>query len=209
MFFMRDQPAARRRCRVAAEGPLGKLVELIVQRLNLAHDVAAIKYANGQPIDDSVREGEIFQALTSVLEVSGPYRQTGIQFLRDQIEANKVIQRGLHQRWHAHPEEVPSAYPRLAAKVRPQLDRITTQIMLQFESVAKMPRVSFGDVADLVDERLATEASARQLPRLHRAAALFAMRSLCAEAPRVPQAARCGPASLSPPFLVGPAEGQS
>jgi hypothetical protein len=87
--------------------------------------------------------------------------------------------------------------------------RITTQIMLQFESVVAMPRVSFRDVGDLVDERLATEASARQLPRLHRAAALFALRSLCAEAPRVPQAARCGPASFLPPFLVGPAEGDS
>jgi chorismate mutase len=195
MFFMRDQPAVHRRCRVAAEGPLGKLIELVVQRLALAHDVAAVKYANGQPIDDRVREGEILQALTSAPEVSGPYRQTGIQFFRDQIEANKVIQRGLHHRWQAHPEEVPSAYPSLAAEIRPQLDRITTQIMLQLKSVAEMPRVSPGDVADLVDERLATEASARQLPRLHRAAALFAMRSLCTESARVPRAARCGPAS--------------
>jgi hypothetical protein len=152
---MSDHPALHRRGYPAAGGPLGKLIELVVQRLALAHDVAAVKY------------------------------------------------------WHAHPEEVPSAYLSLAAEVRPRLDRITTQIMLQFESVAKMPRVSFGAVADLVDERLATEASARQLPRLHRAAALFAMRSLCAEAPRVPQAARCGPASFLPPFLVGPAEGQS
>jgi chorismate mutase len=179
MFFMRDQPAVHRRCRLPAEGPLGKLIDLVVQRLALAHDVAAVKFANGQPIDDSAREEEILRAVASAPEVSASYRQTEIQFFRDQIEANKVIQRGLYQRWHAHPEEVPSAYPSLAAEVRPQLDRITTQIMLQFESVAAMPRVSFGDVGDLVDERLATEASARQLPRLHRAAALFAMRTLC------------------------------
>jgi chorismate mutase len=163
---------------VAAEGALRKLIELVVQRLTLAHDVAAVKYANGQPIDDSAREEEILRAVASAPEVSASYRQTEIQFFRDQIEANKVIQRGLYQRWHAHPEEVPDGSPGLAEELRPQLDRITAQIMLQFESVAQMPRVSLGDVADLVDERLSTEASARQLPRLHRSAALFAMRSL-------------------------------
>jgi chorismate mutase len=178
MLFMRDQTAVHRRCRLPAEGPLGKLVDLVVQRLTVAHDVAAVKFANGQPIDDSAREEEILRAVASAPEVSASYRQTEIQFFRDQIEANKVIQRGLYQRWHAHPEEVPDGSPRLAEELRPQLDRITAQIMLQFESVAQMPRVSLGDVADLVDERLSTEASARQLPRLHRSAALFAMRSL-------------------------------
>ena len=182
---MTDQTAVHRCGCPAAEGPLDKLVELVVQRLALAHDVAAVKYANGQPIDDRVREEEILQAVASAPGASGPCRQTEIQFFRDQIEASKVIQRGLHHRWHAHPEEVPAAYLSLAAEARPKLDRITTQIMRQFESAAKMPRVSLADVSDLVDKRLSTEASARRLPRLYRAAALFAMRSLCTEATRI------------------------
>jgi chorismate mutase len=52
--------------------PLGRLLDLVIQRLALAHDVAAAKYANGRPIDDHVREREILQAVTSALEASGP-----------------------------------------------------------------------------------------------------------------------------------------
>ena len=177
MFIVSDQPSAE-------EGPLGKLLELVVQRLTLAQDVAAAKYANCEPIDDRVREREILRAVADALEATGPYRQTGIQFFRDQIEANKIIQRGLHHRWHAHPEEVPAAHRSVAEEVRPELDRIDTEIIQQFESAAGMPWVSLQDIADLVDKRLSTEAPARQLPRLHHAAALFAMRSLCTEATR-------------------------
>ena len=179
---MSDQPAVHPCGCPAAEDPLGKLLELVVQRLALAHDVAAVKYANGRPIDDRVREREILQAVASALEASGPYRRAGTQFFRDQIEANKVIQRGLHHRWRAHPEEVSAAHRSLATEVRPKLDGITRQMMREFESVAGMPRVSLEDVAALIDKRLSAEVSVRQLPRLHRAAALFAMRSLCAEA---------------------------
>jgi hypothetical protein len=69
----------------------------------------------------------------------------------------------------------------LAAEVRPELDQITRQIVRQFESATGMPQMRRGDVAALVDERFSTELSARQLPGLHRHAAVFAMRSLCVE----------------------------
>ena len=102
-----------------------------------------------------------------------------MRFFRDQIEASKVIQRGLYHRWYAHPEEVPFARCGLDAEVRPKISRINTQIVQHFGSAAELPRMSQEDVAGLLDQRLAAEVSARQLPRLHRAAALFAMRSLC------------------------------
>jgi hypothetical protein len=44
--------------------------------------------------------------------------------------------------------------------------------------------VSLQDIADLVDKRLPAEAPAPQLPRLHHAAVLFAMRSLCTDGTR-------------------------
>jgi chorismate mutase len=50
----------------------------------------AVKYANGQPIDDRAREREILQDVAGALE-AGPYTQAGIQFFRDPIEANKAI----------------------------------------------------------------------------------------------------------------------
>jgi chorismate mutase len=176
---VRDHAAVHRYARPADEGPLGRLLDLVMQRLALARDVAAAKYASGRPIDDRVREREILQAVASALEASGARQQAGMRFFRDQIEASKVIQRGLHHRWYAHPEEVPFARCGLDAEVRAKISRINTQIVQQFESAAELPRMSQEDVAGLLGKRLATEVSARQLPRLHRAAALFAMRSLC------------------------------
>jgi chorismate mutase len=177
---MSEHPAVHRCGYPADWGPLGNLLDLVLQRLALARDVAAVKYASGEPIDDRVREDEVLKAVASALEASGSYQRAGMQFFRDQIEASKVIQRGLHHRWYAHPEEVPAAHRGLASDVRPKIDRINTRIIQQLASVAEKPRMSLGDVADLVDKRLAAEVSARHLPRLHRAAALFAMRSLCA-----------------------------
>jgi chorismate mutase len=166
----------------AGENPLDNLLELVVQRLILAQDVAAVKYTLRKPIDDPVRERKILQAVASALNACGRHEQAGLQFFRDQIEASKVIQRGLHHRWHAHPEEVPPVCRSLDAEVRPKLDHITKQIVRQFECTAGMPRMRRTDVAELVDKRLSTSMPAQQLPRLHRHVALFAMRSLCVEA---------------------------
>ena len=48
---------------------------------------------------------------------------------RDQIEANKLVQRGLYARWDAHPDERPTERPDLAKEVRPALDLITTRLL--------------------------------------------------------------------------------
>jgi chorismate mutase len=178
LFTVSDQTVVHRCDRLAGENPPDKLFELAIQRLLLARDVAADKYASRQLIDDPVREHQILQAVASALNASG-HCQAGIQFFRDQIEANKAIQRGLHHRWYAHPEEVPPVHGSLAAEVRPKLDHINSQIVWQLKCLTEMPRVSREHLADLADKRLATAVSERQLPRLHRAAALFAMRSLC------------------------------
>ena len=179
---MSDQAIVPHCGRPAGEDPLDSLLDLVVQRLILAQDVAAVKYASGKPIDDPVREREILQTVASALNASGHYEQAGLQFFRDQIEASKVIQRGLHHRWHAHPEEVPPVCRSLDAEVRPKLDQITKKIVQQFECAAGMPRMRRRDVAALVDQRLSTTAPAQQLPRLHRHVAVFAMRTLCVEA---------------------------
>ena len=179
---MSDQTIVPHCGRPAGENPLDNLLELAVQRIIVAQDVAAVKYVSHRPIDDPVREREILQTVASALSANGHYQQAGLQFFRDQIEASKVIQRGLHHRWHAHPEEVPPVCCSLDAEVRPKLDQITKQIVRQFEYAAAMPRMRRGDVAALVDKRLSTAMPARQLPRLHWHVAVFAMRSLCIEA---------------------------
>lgn len=165
----------------AGRARLDRLVELVVQRLTLAQDIAAAKYGSGEPIDDPIRELEILESATRALNAMGLYQRIGLQFFRDQIEASKVIQRELHHRWHRHPEEVPAANPSLNAEVRPKLDHITMQIISQFKCMKEMPRFSPREITGLVEKRFSTTLPGRQLPKLHRHAAVFAMRSFCAE----------------------------
>jgi chorismate mutase len=159
---------------------LDRLVELVIQRLALAQDVAAVKIRQRRPIDDPVRELEILESAARALNAPRSGRRLGIQFVRDQIEASKVIQRGLHHRWYRHPEEVPAADPDLGAEVRPELDRITAQIIRQINCLNQVPCFADGDITDLVDKRFSATEPGRQLPGLHRDAAVFALRSLCA-----------------------------
>jgi chorismate mutase len=159
---------------------LDTLVDLVVERLSLAWDLAAAKYGSGGPIDDPIREQQVLRSAGCALNVSALSHRMGMQFFRDQIEASKVVQRGLHHRWHRHPEEIPAANPDLAAEVRPKLDRITARIIHQFRCMDETPCFKQGDIADLIDRRFSTAMPGRQLPGLHRHAAAFAMRSLSA-----------------------------
>lgn len=148
----------------------------------MAQDVAAAKYDSGVPIDDPVRELEILESATDAVEARGPHQRIVIQFFRDQIEANKVIQRELHQPWRRHPEESPAANPDVVAEIKLKLDKITSQITRLFNSMSKFPRYTHGHLTELIDERFSAMAPGQQLPKLHRDAALFAMRAFCTDA---------------------------
>lgn len=116
--------------RAASVAPgLAPLTELFAERLLLADKVAAAKYGTDKPIDDPARERQILDdvAARSVGLGLDPDAVTAV--FRDQIEANKLVQRGLYARWDAHPEQRPTERPDLAKEVRPQLDRITTELL--------------------------------------------------------------------------------
>jgi chorismate mutase len=162
---------------MSARRPSDVLIELVVQRLALGQDVAAAKYARRQLIDDPVREKKVLRSVAHALNRTGLYQKIGRQFFQDQIEANKVIQRGLHHRWYAHPQEVPAVRRDLAAEVRPKLDRITRQMMREFTHMDELPYLRLGYIEDLVAQQFFAELSGPQLPQLHRSAAVFALRS--------------------------------
>lgn len=158
---------------------LDTFVELVVQRLALAQDVATAKHASGEPVDDPIREQQILQSAACTLNATRVDYGVGVQFFRDQIEANKMIQCGLLHRWDRHPQEIPASIPNLAAEIRPKLDRITTQIVQQFNCIEEIPRFGSGEITEVIDGRLSAMSPERQLPGLYRHAAIFAMRSLC------------------------------
>ncbi|WP_405582954.1 chorismate mutase [Streptomyces sp. NBC_01092] len=135
---------------------LTALTDLFAERLLVADKVAAAKYGTDKPIDDPVREQQILDDVAARATGLGLDPEAVRAVFRDQIEANKVVQRGLYARWDAHPEERPTERPDLVKEVRPLLDRITTELLTTLKDT----------------QRLRTSPSCE--PRLYVAAALSA-----------------------------------
>ena len=114
---------------VAGAGSLTVLTDLFAERLLVADKVAAAKYGTATPIDDPVREKAILDDVAARAVPLGLDPDAVTAVFRDQIEANKLVQRGLYARWDAHPQERPTERPDLVKEVRPVLDRITTRLL--------------------------------------------------------------------------------
>ncbi|MDQ1029143.1 chorismate mutase [Streptomyces umbrinus] len=129
-------PAAYTSATAVRASGLGALTELFAERLLLADKVAAAKYGTESPIDDPVRERQILDDVAARAAGLGLDPDSVTAVFRDQIEANKLVQRGLYARWDAHPDERPTERPDLAKEVRPALDLITTRLLASLRQTA-------------------------------------------------------------------------
>jgi chorismate mutase len=158
-------------------GRLGPLVDLAIQRLQVSDQVAAAKFGTGQPIDDPVREQQELALVRQDAVALGIDPDATVRFFQQQINASKVVQRGLFDLWTAHPELAPTSRPDLAT-IRTELDRITTEILQQLVAVkdllADTPTCDVG----LAEARLTGEI-VNHLDRLHRHALSVALASVC------------------------------
>ncbi|WDV49981.1 chorismate mutase [Streptomyces coeruleorubidus] len=116
---------------------LTPVTELLAQRLLLADKVAAAKYGTDTPIDDPEREARILDDVRARAVGLGLDPDAVAAVFQDQIEANKLVQRGLYARWDANPGERPTERPDLAKEVRPALDRITTQLLAALDDTER------------------------------------------------------------------------
>ena len=157
---------------------LDALVVVAARRLVLGVDVAAAKFLSGQPIDDHVREREILESMASGLKRAGPRHAPGMEFVRDQIEANKVVQRGLHRHWADHPEEFAAMRRDLTAELRPQFDLVNRHMLLLLIGLKNAPPVRRSHIDALFDRKLRSSMALGQVPGLRRDAAGIALRSL-------------------------------
>ena len=161
----------------AAAHDLTSVTELLAERLLLADKVAAAKYGTDTPIDDPVREAQILDDVRARAAVLGLDADAVAAVFRDQIEANKLVQRGLYARWDANPGERPTERPDLAKEVRPALDRITTQLLAALKNTEQARAVPS------CDPRLATAAAwsayTHRLDVLHLKGLARAVPSVC------------------------------
>ena len=159
-------------------GSLGPLTALAVQRILLGDKVAAAKFGTDQPIDDPVRERQELDAVAAMASRAGVDPDASVRFFRAQIEANKVVQRGLYALWTEHPELRPGERPDLDGEVRPELDQITTEIVRQLKATQEVRADTAGCRVLLLEAQLAAEVRFR-LDALHRKALTVALRTVC------------------------------
>ncbi|WP_053851023.1 chorismate mutase [Streptomyces sp. NRRL B-24085] len=108
----------------AGRTALYPVADLAAERLATADLVAAAKWGTDSPIDDPAREQQVLDNVAAQAELLGADPAEIRVIFRDQIEANKVVQRGLYRRWTNHPDEAPTTKPDLGV-VRQEINRIT------------------------------------------------------------------------------------
>lgn len=161
----------------SASPGLWQLTDLAAQRVQIADKVAAAKFGTPSPIDDPVREQQILDSVAAKAPGLGLDAAGAVRFFRDQIEANKVVQRGLYARWTEHPATRPPGRPDLGTEVRPVIDRLNAGLLTELAATLDARARRSCDVRLAVTVRL-TDAR-RGLDPLHSGALSESVRSAC------------------------------
>lgn len=158
-------------------GPLGQLTDLVIQRLLVSDQIAAAKFGTGQPIDDPVREKQELAAVRQIAVSLGINPDATVSFFQKQINASKVVQQGLFDRWTAHPDQAPTSRPDLG-KIRTELDQLTSELLQQLVARQSVLSDEFGCRIDLSLADLTGELF-NHLDALHRHALQVALAQTC------------------------------
>jgi chorismate mutase len=110
---------------------LQSLVETSAQRLTIAEQVALAKWDSGTAVEDAPREAQVIIGAVKVGESKGLDETSVANFLRAQIEANKLVQYSLLADWR-RAGKAPAHEPiNLVSTIRPQLDQLQTTLIAE------------------------------------------------------------------------------
>ncbi|MEV6428386.1 gamma subclass chorismate mutase AroQ [Nocardia sp. NPDC051463] len=164
-------------------GSLRGLVELVADRLDTADAVAAAKWATARQlgtepsIDDPGREAQVYDDMARF----GAGRALPENWIRQvffgQIEASKIVQRGLVARWRFDPAAAPAAPPDLT-KVRPRIDRLNVDIVEQL--AAQRDELTAPDCMERLAPSVFGVLTSGRVDALHQVALIRAAAALCA-----------------------------
>ena len=152
------------------------LVKSSADRVQIADQVAAAKFGTTQPIDDPAREQQVLDSVAAKAPSLGLDPALVVRFFRDQIEANKIVQRGLFAYWTAHPGQAPTTRPDLSA-IRPGIDRITDSLLHALAGTTAARSGRLCDARIFVDTHLVD--LERRLDHLHAEALAQSLDSAC------------------------------
>ncbi|MFF5718426.1 gamma subclass chorismate mutase AroQ [Streptomyces buecherae] len=170
-----------------ARGALRPLAELSARRLRTADLVAAAKWGTGRPIDDPERERQVLAAVARQAGEAGGDPVVTVVVFRDQIAANKLVQRALHRRWRAAPDQAPTERPDLA-RVRAETNRINGGLVRAVAASEPARTAWLCPVALLHEAARAHRDQALDGP--HGVALARALRSVCAPPSPIASAGR-------------------
>ncbi|MEU1365204.1 chorismate mutase [Streptomyces sp. NPDC005803] len=159
---------------------LHPLVDLSVRRLATADVVAAAKWGTGGPVDDPAREQQVLESVARQARAAGADPGETVRVFREQIEANKQVQRALHDRWKADPSQAPTLRPGLT-EVREEINRVNGELVRAIaDSAAARTAPSCDGALAAAEARVRRH---RHLDRLHATALTHALRTVCAPGP--------------------------
>ncbi|MEY9874685.1 chorismate mutase [Streptacidiphilus sp. MAP12-33] len=158
--------------------PLETIAELSAQRVEVADQVAAAKYGTSSPIDDPAREAAVIAAAEQQATALGIDPAPVAKIFRDQIEANKVVQRALYAEWDADPSLVPTTKPSLAT-IRTELNTIDDELVQAI--AAADPSLQAPSCYGQLTAAVVHAGHQDGLDVLHFAALLRAVPSVCAD----------------------------
>ncbi|MER6916363.1 gamma subclass chorismate mutase AroQ [Streptomyces sp. NPDC000594] len=157
---------------------LRTITALSAERLATADLVAAAKWGTGAPIDDPAREQVVLDSVRLQAVELGADPEATVRIFRDQIEANKLVQRGLHRLWTAEPGKAPVDRPDLA-EVRKEINRLNTALVRSIAEAADARSTSYCRGALAVS--VVQVRHEKGLDRLHTKGLARAVPSVCAD----------------------------
>ncbi|WP_323180592.1 gamma subclass chorismate mutase AroQ [Streptomyces atratus] len=163
--------------------PLFSITDLSAQRIVTGDLVAAAKWGADSPIDDPAREQQVLDAVAEQARNLGGDSEVTRRIFRDQIEANKEVQRGLHRLWQDDPSKAPAVRPGLS-EVRKEVNRIN-QALVRAVAVSALHRSAPLCGGALVASAVRVRHE-RHLDELHTAALAGSLKSVCGSRVRCP-----------------------
>jgi cyclohexadienyl dehydratase len=111
------------------EAAIARVLDLADQRLALMPAVAATKWRTHAPISDPAREKVVIQHAGELAAPLGLAGEPVERVFQIQIRLAVEVETHLTDGWTAHGFNYPEPIPELATQLRPQIDRVTTQLL--------------------------------------------------------------------------------
>ncbi len=118
------------------------VVALMAQRLELAHDVAWAKWADGLPVRDREQEALVLEKLSAQAESAEIEPLLIVRFMRAQFEASCLEQETWIQQWQTGKSPAPEGPPPNLEALRAKLTHLSRYLIAEWAAAPMTPGAS-------------------------------------------------------------------